>query len=145
MTGPEKEEKVISLLAKYLNTTGVNADIEVLSQRLGHVDIAGGDQAGIIKAISNYLKDDTLASEDQWSEIIEYGQQLLATALPSLGIEIPQVGNGADESSELPKAPSMKATTFIENVHDFKAALAASAGPRPVVHLSEFEDSEPKL
>lgn len=145
MTGPEKEEKVISLLAKYLNTTGVNVDIEVLSQRLGHVDIAGGDQAGIIKAISNYLKDDTLASEDQSSEIIEYGQQLLATALPSLGIEIRQVDNGADESSELPKAPSMKATTFIENVHDFKAALAASAGPRPVVHLTEFEDSEPKL
>jgi len=144
-TGPEKKEKVISLLAKYLNTMGVNADIELLSQRLGQVDIAGGDQAGIIEAISMYLKDDVSASEDQSSQIMEQGQQLLATALPSLGIEIRQVANGVDESSELPEAPSVKATTLIENVHDFKAALAASAGPRPVVHLSEFEESEPKL
>jgi len=145
MTGPEKKEKVISLLAKYLNTMGVNADIELLSQRLGQVDIAGGDQAGIIEAMSMYLKDDVSASEDQSSQIMEQGQQLLATALPSLDIEIRQVANGVDESSELPEAPSVKATTLIENVHDFKAALAASAGPRPVVHLSEFEESEPKL
>lgn len=145
MTGPEKKEKVISLLAKYLNTMGVNADIELLSQRLGQVDIAGGDQAGIIEAMSMYLKDDVLASEDQSSQMMEQGQQLLATALPSLGIEIRQVANGVDESSELPEAPSVKATTLVENVHDFKAALAASAGPRPVVHLSEFEESEPKL
>lgn len=144
-TGPEKKEKVISLLAKYLNTMGVNADIELLSQRLGQVDIAGGDQAGIIEVMSMYLKDDVSASEDQSSQIMEQGQQLLATALPSLGIEIRQVANGVDESSELPEAPSVKATTLIENVHDFKAALAASAGPRPVVHLSEFEESEPKL
>jgi len=145
MTGPEKKEKVISLLAKYLNTMGFNADIELLSQRLGQVDIAGGDQAGIIEAMSMYLKGDVSASEDQSSQIMEQGQQLLATALPSLGIEIRQVANGVDESSELPEAPSVKATTLIENVHDFKAALAASAGPRPVVHLSEFEESEPKL
>lgn len=145
MTGPEKKEKAISLLAKYLNTMGVNADIELLSQRLGQVDIAGGDQAGIIEAMSMYLKDDVSASEDQSSQIMEQGQQLLATALPSLDIEIRQVANGVDESSELPEAPSVKATTLIENVHDFKAALAASAGPRPVVHLSEFEESEPKL
>ena len=92
-----------------------------------------------------YLKDDVSASEDQSSQIMEQGQQLLATALPSLDIEIRQVANGVDESSELPEAPSVKATTLVENVHDFKAALAASAGPRPVVHLSEFEESEPKL
>ncbi len=145
MTGPEKKEKVISLLAKYLNTTGVNADIEILSQRLAQVDIANGNQAGIIEAVSRYLKDDALVSEDQSSQILEQGQQLLETALPSLGIEVRHAVNGVGESTELPEAPLVKATTIIENVHDFKAGLAVSAGPRPVVDLSEFEDSEPKL
>ena len=145
ITGPEKKEKVISLLVKYLNAMGVNADIQTLSQRLGQVDIADGDEAGIIEVISKYLKDDAMVSEDQLTQIMEQGQQLLGTALPSLGIEVRRVVDGEGELSELPQAPPVKATTFLENVHDFKASLAASAGPRPVVDLSEFEDSEPKL
>jgi len=145
MTGPEKEEKVISLLVKYLNATGVNADIETLSQHLAQVDIADGDQAGLMDAVSKYLKHDAQVSEDQSTQILEQGQQLLGTALPSLGIEVRQVVDGAGEGEELPEAPRMKPTTVIENVHEFKAAMAASAGPRPVVGLSTFEESEPKL
>ena len=39
----------------------------------------------------------------------------------------------------------MKATTFIDDVHDYKASLAVSAGARPVTNLKDFEDIEPKL
>ena len=33
---------------------------------------------------------------------------------------------------------------YIINVPEFKAGLAVSAGPSPVVNLSEFEDLQPK-
>ena len=143
MTGEEKKEKVISLLVKYLTAMGIQADIEILSQRLGHVDIAAGDQAGIITAVSKYLHSDASVAEEESSQILEQGQQLLATALPSLGIEVRQEIDG--EAGDLPEVPVMTKTTFIENVHEFKAGLVASQGPRAVVDLSEFEESEPKL
>ena len=144
MTSLEKEKVTVSL-TKYLNAMGISADTETLSQRLTTVDIAGGDQAGILEAISKYLKHDSQVSDDQMARVLEQGQQLLGIALPSLGIEIRQNGTGKTESSELPKAPIAKATTFIENVHYFKSGLALSNGPRPVVDLSVFEDTEPKL
>ena len=142
MSGAEKKEKVTTLLAKYLTTMGVNADIELLTQRLAPVDVAAGDQNGIISAVLKYLRSDAFVSEDQSAQILEQGQQLLATALPSLGIEVRQ---SDDDAGELPEAPVVKETTYIENVHEFKAGLAVSKGPRAVVDLSEFEESEPKL
>ena len=144
-TGPEKKAKVISMLTKYLNTMGVNADIGTVSQRLVHVDIANGDQVGTIEAVLKYLKEDARLAEDESVQIIEQGRKLLATALPSLGIEVHHAVDGEAESDQLPEAPVVKATTFIENVYAFKAALPATAGPRPVVDLIEYEESEPKL
>lgn len=142
MSGEEKSEKVLALLGKFLTVTGVEADMEKLQQQFGDVDIAGGDQKAIGEAVSAYLKDIGVADE-QSSQILEQGQQLLATALPGLGIEIqPVVEDGAEP---LPPAPTVKPTTYINNVHAFKASLMATAGPTPVTDLSEYEDIEPKL
>ena len=78
------------------------------------------------------------------SSIVDQVQQLLGTILPSLGIEVQPAEDG-EGAAELPKAPPVKATTLIEDVHDYKASLAVSAGARPVTSLQEFEDIEPKL
>ena len=145
MTNVEKKEKVTTSLAKYLDAIGISADVEALSERLAAVDIAGGDQAGILEAISKYLKHDAQVSDDRSAQVIAQGQQLLDLAMPSLGIEIQQHVDGKTESPELMKAPIVRATTFIENVHYFKSGLTLSNGPRPVVDLSVFEDIEPKL
>lgn len=140
----EKKTKLIGLLAKYLTSSGVGVDTEELSQRLESVDVAGGDRQAIAEAISTYLTEDAQKSPEEVSQIIAQGEQLLATALPSLGIEVPPVVDGVDGEG-LPEAPPVKTTTMIENVHDFKASLSVSAGPRPVTDLSNFEELEPKL
>lgn len=141
----EQKSKLTGLLVKYLTTLGIGVDVEKLSQRLEKVDVAGGDQKGILKCISSYLKDEAQTPSDQSSEIVEQAEKLMGTVLPSLGIEVESVVDGVDGSADLPEAPPVKATTYIESVHDYKAALSVSAGPRPVKDLSEFEEAGPKL
>lgn len=139
----DKKTKFLGLLSKYLTSGGVGVDTEVLTQRFKSVDVAGGDRLGIAEALSTYLSEDAQKLPDEVSTIIANGEQLLATALPSLGIEVPPVVDGAD--GDLPEAPPVKETTLIENVHDFKASLPVSVGPRPVTDLRNFEELEPKL
>ena len=142
MSPEEKMEKLLSLLGKYLTSTGVDVDAGKLRDQFQSCDVPGGDQKGIIAALLKYLKD-VGVPENQLQQILEQVQQLLATVLPSLGIEVHPVAE--DGAAELPKVPPMKATTYVENVHDYKAALAVSAGARPVTDLKDFEDTEPKL
>ena len=138
----EQKEKVVGLVWKYLTSFGVQVDADQLNQRFENVDVAGGDQVSIVEAISTYLASDGALPADKQKEIIDQAKQLLGTVLPSLGIEVTPVIDG---TSNFPEAPPVKATTYIENVHEYKARLEASAGARPVTDLSEFEDTEPKL
>ena len=141
----ERKSKVIGLLGKYLTSTGIDVDMDVFSQRFESVDVASGDCGGIVECIKTYLNDDAQAQKDQISQIIEQGEQLLKTTLPSLGVDIPPLLNGAEEPADLPPVPPMKATLYIKNVYEYKAALPVSAGARPVTDLREFEETTPKL
>ena len=145
MAPTEQREKFMVVLGKYFTAMGVTSDSEKLEDRFKKVDVAGGDQKGITDAIGAYMKDDAQAPADQVSEVVSQCQQLLGTILPSLGIESKQGADGEDDAAELPPAPSVKKTTFIDNVHDYKSALEVSAGPRPVTDFSEYEELEPKL
>ena len=121
----------------------MGGDPEILAGRFESVDVAGGDQKGIAEALTTFLTEDAQKTPDEVSKIIAEGEQLLGTALPSLGIEVLPVVDGVD--GNLPEAPAVKETTVIENVHDFKASLPVSVGPRPVTDLKNFEELEPKL
>lgn len=142
MSPEEQREKIVSLLGKSLTSMGIEAEGDKLTKNFSSVNVAGGDQKAILHALSTYLRS-LQTSEDQIAKIIEQVQQLLGTILPSLGIETQR--DMEDGVSELPKAPEVKPATLIEDVHDYKASLAVSAGARPVTSLKEFEDVEPKL
>ena len=141
----EQKEKVIATLGKYLTTMGIEADQGKLTKRLDGVDIAGGDQAGIIDAVAQYLDEDAGLVEEEANEVLVQGQQLLGTVLPSLGVEVKQAVGGVDGVEELPEAPPVKKTTLIENVREFRAGHQLTAGRKPVTDLSEFLDTESKL
>ena len=140
---PEKQlEQLVSVLQKRLTVMGINVHTGKLKKHLGACNISNGDQKGILQALSNYLLEDQLPVEKS-NQVLEEIQQLLETILPSLGVEaLPITEDGA---ADLPEAPPVKETTYIDNVHDYKAGLAVSAGARPVTDLKEFEDIEPKL
>ncbi|KAI4138363.1 MAG: hypothetical protein LQ341_004701 [Variospora aurantia] len=139
MSAEEQKEKLISMLGKYLTSVGVDTDTDQLSKRFEPVDVAGGDQTAIIGAISSYLQNDAGVPQQSLTAVVEQGQQLLGTVLPSLGIEVKV------EETDLPPAPEVKPTTLIEDVFDYKSRLAVSEGPRPVRDLKEYEELEAKL
>ena len=145
MSPAEQTEKLLAMLGKLLTATGVDVDTERLSQRFKAVDVVGGDQEGIMEAIYLYLTEDAEVPEEEASGVIEQGEELLGTILPSLGIEVKQVADGVDGADALPEAPPVKETTLVENVRDYKTGLQVSAGRRPITDLSEFEETEPKL
>ena len=145
MSAAEQKEKVMSTLGKYLTAMGIDADQEKLTKRFDGVDVPGGDQAGIIDAVSRYLDEDVEMAEEEANEVLVQGQQLLGTILPSLGIEVKQAVDGVDGVEELPEAPPVKKATLIENVREFKAGRQLTAGRKPVTDLSEFLDTESKL
>lgn len=143
MTSAEQKEKVLDVLVKYLTSLGVSVMPDKFAYHFEAVDVVGGDQRGIIEAVAQYLKEDGQITEDQIAQVVDQGQKLLSTVLPSLGIEV-HPDRGAD-SETLPEAPSMKETCYIQDIHQYKASLEATAGPYPFTDLSEFEDIEPKL
>ncbi|MCJ1394478.1 Insulinase (Peptidase M16) [Xylographa bjoerkii] len=142
ITPTEQKEKVLGLLTKYMTSLGVGVDEDKLASHFSDIDVAAGDQSAMISAVARYLTEDAQVPEEHSQQIIEQGHQLMSTILPSLGIEVQPLTDGAED---LPPVPPVKDTTFIENVHDYKAGLEATAGPRPLMDLSEFEESEPKL
>ncbi len=146
MSPEEQREKVIITIGRFLTAMGIGVDQGMLNKHLGSVDIAGGDQASIVDGVARYLDEtEALDSEEEANEVLEQGQQLLGTVLPGLGIEVKQSVDGVNGIEDLPAVPPVKATIYIENVRDYKAGLQLTAGRRPVVDMSEFEETEPKL
>ena len=142
LTSSEQEEKLVSALSKSFTTLGLDITGPELSERLVPVDVSGGDEAGILSVISDILKE-AGAPDKELLAVVEHFQQLLGTLLPGLGIEVRSLVNG--DAAELPGAPAMRETALIENAYDYKSSLVISKGPQPVVPLSTFEETEPKL
>ena len=140
MSTQEQKEKVLDLLIKYLTAFGVGVESDQFAERFRDVNVAEGDQPAILEAVSRYIEDDAEIPVEQSKQILE---QLLRTTLPGLGIDARHLTNSG--KNNLPEAPAVRETTLIENVAEFKASLAVTAGPRPVVDLSEYEELEPKL
>ena len=140
MSSEEQSDKVINLLTKSLNATGIDADKAKLSERLSDINLTSGDQSAILEAVAKYLSEDVKVPNEKVNQVLEQGAQLMSTALPALGIEVKQPGD-----DNLRKAPKVKETVFIEDVPEWKATLQASTCPRPVVDLTEYEDFDPKL
>lgn len=166
MTPEEQKEKLVDMVAKMLTSMGVDASTEALTTQFKDIELtaSGGlDPAKITDAVLAYLHDTATIPDDQVAEIKEQGSQFFVTILPSIGVEVAApssarptadgVGDGAtvdgegkEEEEPLPEVPpGIIPTTHINNVRDWKASLQVSAGPRPVVPLSEFEEAEPKL
>ena len=142
LTAEEQMEKLTSALAKSFTLLGLDIPSSQLLERLSSVDVSGGDEAGILSAISDLLKE-AGAADEELQAVMEQFQQVLGTLLPGLGIEVKSLVDG--DAAELPQAPSVKETTYINNVYDHKSSLALSQGPQPAVALTNFEESGSKL
>ena len=138
----EQKARVINLITKYLTSMGIDAEPEALKHRFEMVDVAGGDQSGIINAMLKYMSEEANVPVEQSKKVLEQGEQLLTTILPQIGIE---VHSGPEKMLDLPKAPAVPKTIFIDSVHEYKSGQRVSEGPKPVQDLNDFADFDPKL
>ena len=138
----EQKKEVLNLLNKHFTSLGIDGNSALLSSRFENVDIAGGDEAGILNAISDHLSNDIDVQPALLTKVLDQGPQTIRTILSGLGIEAYATSG---DVAHFPKAPKVKKTTHIEDVREYKASLKVSTGPKPVMDLSEFEDLEPKL
>ena len=139
----EQSSKLQELLVQYLESLelGVPVDAGKLEKRFESIDISAGDQDEVLKAMEAFLKDDLSVPAEKVQEVSKQGKAILGQVFSVLGIK----SKGADEGLLNEAPPKSKPSTIIEDVHAFKASLTASEGPKPVVDLSTFEETEAKL
>ncbi|KAI9852489.1 MAG: Insulinase (Peptidase M16) [Thelocarpon superellum] len=175
-TNPDEQKRsVLLLVGQFLNSQGIEMETEKVEARFADVDMTIDAGTSIVAAMTAYLRDDLKLEDAKVQDVVDAGQKVMGTVLPSLGINMDSITSGSPPSAEgttngatldgsttsasttattssamTPKAsegaaPAKQATTLIQDVHAYKAGLKASVGARPVKDLSEFEEAEPKL
>lgn len=145
----EKREKLVETISQMLEQLGLeDGNTQDLTKRMDKVDVAAGDAKEIMVAVGSYLKESAGMAAEQVEALVEQGQAVLASVLPSLGI-VPKAANGVAEEAAVPNGEAEvngeSKTVLIEDVKAFKASMPLSAGVRPVKDLSEFEELGAKL
>ena len=149
---PEQKANFVLNLNQYFNSIGLDSRHEPLQERFEEVDVVGGDQEAIIRAVRSHLVDDLKLDNEKTDAVIQEGTTHLGTMLRSLGIQVPLPKETSPPDGEIPDISSGKEEgrvarppVVIDNVHEFKARLQVSSGVRPVRDLCEFEETEAKL
>lgn len=166
----EQKEKVFQVLQQFLSSQEVLVDSDQLEKRLADTDTSSGDTKALLKTVTAYLTIDVGVAPDKAKAVIEQGRSFLGSELGSIAMQpftvTPgELANGVTMYGE--PGPTDKLDIVngqltatgavevvfkrengrvkIENVHEWKAGLQVSAGPKPVRPLHEFEDLEAKL
>ncbi|KAI4229441.1 MAG: hypothetical protein L6R36_000895 [Xanthoria steineri] len=133
----EQKDHLVAVLGEYFTSLSISTDQDQLTKRFERVDLTGRALIpSILTALSTYMREDAKVPEEQSAAIVEQGQKMMGSVLPELGIEI------LVDEEDLPSAPTVKETVFIEDVFAYKSGLALSQGPVPVTPLSEFEEKD---
>ncbi|GAT24591.1 a-pheromone processing metallopeptidase Ste23 [Aspergillus luchuensis] len=142
-TKPEEQKaQVVSFLGKQLEAAGFAVDTERLSTAFATVDVSSGDEAQILATLKAFLESGMSLSEQQTKPVIAQLESSLGLQLKQAGIEPKSDGTAVQPNGT---NGDLQQSTYINNVPEFKARLAVSAGPSPVTDLSEFEDFDAKL
>lgn len=143
----EKREKLVDTITQMLEQLGLeDTNVADLKQRMEKVDIASGDTKAIMNAAGGYLKETAGMAAEQVDQVLEQGQAVLASVLPSLGIVSQKDAETDGQNGEVvTNGEASSKTVVIEDVKAFKASMPLSAGARPIKDLSEFEELGAKL
>jgi len=148
----EQKAKAVEKLEKLLDLVDLKVDSARFKASFENVDMSDGGQEVISSTVSNFLQNDMKIPAEQVTAVLGQGNRVLRALLPSLGIKSssidcePESGQ-AKPTDRIHRINGVAPTEpiYISNVPEFKARLVVSAGPSPVVDLSEFEDLEAKL
>ncbi|KKZ60738.1 insulysin [[Emmonsia] crescens] len=170
----ERKTKLIEQLSSIVSSSSIEFDNEKFKASFADVDlIPSGDGADIAKnkdaivsTIRGFLEAEVKLDSEKVASIIEPTANVLDELLQGFGIiaspatagtggeavsvvqkvigSVNGTVNGAANGDVVPPSNPVQ-PTYITNVPEYKARLAVSAGPSPIVDLSEFEEIDPKL
>lgn len=151
LSAGQQNEAILDALSKFLSNSGVSCDPETLKADLAKINVAEGDQEGLISVARNYAKSSVPA--EKVDSIVEQLRQALPPLFMTLGIKTSSM---VEEEQQEPESNELAngfvngvvekiPPVMVENVDTWKAGLRVSEAPRPVVDLSDFEELEAKL
>lgn len=166
----EQKEKLFQMLHQFLSANEVLVDSEQLEKRLADTDVSTGGTKALLKVITAYLTTDMGVEPDKAKAVIEQSRSFFNSEPNSITVQPFTVSPGefangvaeyvepgpTDKLGIVNGQPSTGGTVDmvfkrenqrvkVENVHEWKAGLQVSTGPKPVRPLHEFEDLEAKL
>ena len=155
LSGSAEEQKsaLVDLIEQFLGSCEVTADRDSLEQRFEDVATDPLEPDALMSALKEFLTVDVKLDDEKQASIIERGQVLMQQILPktnTIGKDASQVVPGdtpaEDETSQESSGEQFEGLiTIIDDVREFKAGLAVTAGARPVRPLSDFEELNAKL
>ncbi|OAX85065.1 hypothetical protein ACJ72_00566 [Emergomyces africanus] len=168
VTDDELKANLIKQLSSSLSSSSIKFDSEKFKASFADVNLkTGGDVAknkdAVVSTLKGFLETEIKLDEEKVARVIE----LAANGLDELlqGLKTMPTGIAGETEPVAPVEGTVNGTvngatngdvavlsssnggqaTYITNVSEFKARLAVSAGPSPIVDLSEFEEIDPKL
>lgn len=136
----EQKARLVTLLSQQLEAAGFAADSDHLGTTFEGVSPDDKDQ--VLSTLKTFLTSELSLSEQQAAPALESIKQNFGLIAQQLGVESKE---GSNEGLTNGAGTGTAHPTLVTNVTDFKARLAVSSGPSPVVNLSEFEDFDAKL
>lgn len=136
---------LVSKVNQFLTSEGVTSNTEALTKRLENVDIAGGDLAGFVSAVSAHMIEDLKLAADKVGELMAKGQAAMSQLVPAAPSSDAATNGETAATDGGAGQEGAKEPVKITDVRDFKASMAVSKGPTAVRDISEFEELEPKL
>lgn len=127
--------KQISELVKSLELSPTEKEAEAATDLQARLSAAGHDKAKEIEGLREYLLHDLKVAETKIDAAVESWKKLHTAKANGV------VGRQEEDP------PSLNGTeiVLVNDIRDFKARLPVSAGARPVVDLTDYEELEPKL
>lgn len=143
---------MLALLERFLTSTGATIDQPKLQQRFEGMDTGKSESKEILSTLEQYLIVDLKMDAEEAKSIVEQGASLMSTmSAKSSDATEPSSSSAVtedkvkDEENDASKVKQGSRSIVIDDVLAFKASLSATAGPRPVKPLSDFEELSSKL
>jgi insulysin len=137
---PSKQRaSLVTALNKQLETAGITIDASRFASAFDEVETTVVDKSQIVFVVKNFLAIEKSLSQQEIEPVLEKLEQTIGPKLKELGL-----GSGADEQGSA-NGNGVPKPIVITHVPAFKASLPVSAGPVPVIDLSEYEDFDAKL
>ncbi len=143
----DQKPAMLTMIEQFLSSYEIAVDGDLLRERFDSVDLAKSSPESMISTLEQYLVEDLKVDQAKTSSVIDTGRSLMSTAMIKSGVQPVRTGLESEESkqSDTTADSTGNEAVMIDDVREFKAGLAVTAGARPVKPLSEFEELNAKL